>query len=215
MTSCTNRVLSTYAMCGQNSVFIFKPGDTYSNHSALKRFYYPLTTCRSIRKKLHCSYNVSWLSFISNVWIRNKFAGKSKIPLTIFFYGASARFRTMAFPLLWAFARRGYQPKAQPLSGESRLYRCPASLSKSVRHGWPFQQRGWSYTIPVWFHVATGAPVIMGSALPTLWMWHCCIFPYKHINDLVVPYNLAHRLRLKSEKLLSGCSYGRLTEHLD
>jgi len=82
MTSCMNHVLSIYAMCGQNSVFIIKPGGTYSNHSALMDEEPLLLPPHNmhIGSKQSCiahMYNVSWLSFISNVWIRTKFVGKS------------------------------------------------------------------------------------------------------------------------------------------
>ena len=133
-----------------------------------------------------CIYNVSWLSLVSNMFglepnllvkVRlNRNTSNSPHYLLLRRFGP---FRTVALPLLWAFVRRGCQPKSQPLSGQSRLYRCPASLSKPVRHDWPFQQRGWSYTISVLFHVVTSAPITMGVVLPTLWMCRCCTFPYK------------------------------------
>jgi hypothetical protein len=73
-------------VCGQNSVFIIKPGGTYSNHLALMGeeplLLPPLNM--QVDSKQSCVahiYNLSWLSFISNVWIRTKFAGKSSADL--------------------------------------------------------------------------------------------------------------------------------------
>jgi hypothetical protein len=81
-----NHVLSTHAMCRQNSAFIIKPGGTYNNHSALigeEPLLLPPHNMQ-IDSKQSCIariYNVSWLSFISNVWIRAKFAGIGKVKM--------------------------------------------------------------------------------------------------------------------------------------